>query len=234
MPFFRLQSLFSSLLLLSCFGVSPVLARIDTLRTFPDNRFINGAPGFGQYLMSSIRYPSQAQQDAVVGTSLVSLLVTPSGKLANVAILNSLGKAIDGEVIRVIQAANKGWLPTDQEDSQDSIMMILPVTFLLGEKNFYVDEVKPDFILSESEVVVVGYGQSASAKDDEYHTTKLNSAIQEKNYKQAIKHVNELIRRNPFNEKLYYCRAKAEHELGQTEEACNDYKKILVLFQLSG
>lgn len=42
-----------------------------------------------------------------------------------------------------------------------------------------------------------------------------------------LKMVDELIRRNPYSDKLYLQRAKIEEELGQTDEACNDYKKII-------
>lgn len=93
-------------------------------------------------------------------------------------------------------------------------MVILPVTFLLGDKNFYVEQVKPDFILSKNERVVVGYGQSIAVKDDEYYTTHLIATLEEKNYKQGLNHVNELIRRNPYSEKLYFQRANIETQLG--------------------
>ncbi|MDB5243072.1 MAG: TonB [Spirosoma sp.] len=179
--------------------------------------------------MQNLRYPAQAQQEAIVGTSLVSLTVAPTGKLANVSILTSLGKAVDWEVKRVVQATEKLWLPAYQQPGPDSIMLILPVTFLLGDKNFCVEEVKPDFILSKNEIVVVGYGQSIAVKDDEYYTTHLITALEEKNYKQGLNYVSELIRRNPYSEKLYFQRAIIEKQLGQTDEACRDYKIIMNL-----
>ena len=229
MRLFNRPFLFSSLLLIGCFKASPVSAWIDTLRAFPEDRFINGTQEFGRQLMRNLRYPSQAQQKAIVGTSLISVTIAPSGKLVNVAILNSLGKAIDGEVRKVIQSTEKLWLPSGQQSNQDSIMMILPVTFLLGDKNFYVEEVKPEYILSKNETVVVGYGSSTSVKDDEYYTTQLVAAIEEKNYELGLTQINELIRRNPYSEKLYFQRANLEKQLGQTDEACRDYKNIINL-----
>ncbi|HLK98083.1 MAG TPA: hypothetical protein VK364_09970, partial [Hymenobacter sp.] len=103
------------------------------------------------------------------------------------------------------------------------------IPFLLGDKNFYVEEVKPEYILSKNEVVVMGYGSSTSVKDDEYYTTQLVAAIEEKNYEQGLTQVNELIRRNPYSEKLYFQRANLEKQLGQTDEACRDYKNIINL-----
>jgi DNA-binding SARP family transcriptional activator len=66
-------------------------------------------------------------------------------------------------------------------------------------------------------------------KDDEYYTTQLVAAIEEKNYEQGLTQINELIRRNPYSEKLYFQRANLEKQLGQTDEACRDYKNIINL-----
>ena len=223
--------LMSSLLLLSCFQTNPVWGRVDTLRAFPEKRFANGGMAFTQYMMKNLRYPLEAMQAAIVGTELVSIIVTPTGKLANVAIVNSLGEAIDGEVLRLFRSTRQRWLPADQSASQDSIMLFLPVKFTLtdgsGEKDFYVEAVKPDFILNET--VVVGYHARVSldVRDDAYYINELRAASQKKDNKQMLKMVNELIRRNPYSDKLYLQRANIEQQFGQTDEACSDYKKII-------
>ncbi|MGB3588591.1 MAG: hypothetical protein WBA23_18735, partial [Tunicatimonas sp.] len=55
----------------------------------------------------------------------------------------------------------------------------------------------------------------------------------EKKYRRALKPLNELIRRNPFNEELYkmrgYCRYATNNRLG----ACEDYQKIQNLLHRS-
>ena len=223
--------LFRILLLLGVFmGLSrfqnSALARVDTLRTFPEKRFVDGKMKFAQYLASRLRYPLQAQQAATVGTSVVSFVVTPAGRLADVSILNSLGKPIDGEVTRVIRSTDKLWMPADPSSSQDSSMMILEISFGLSSTRFFVEPVRPDFILTQ--IIIVGYTSvNIFVREDAYYINQLSSAFQKKDYRQMLKAVDELIRRNPYNEKLYLQRAKIEQELEQTDKACSDYKKIV-------
>ena len=234
----RFPILTSSLLLLSLFSINPVWGRVDTLRAFPEKRFVNGGMAFSQHMAKNLRYPLEAMQAATVGTELVSIIVTPAGKLATVTIINSLGKAVDNEVMQLVRSTRKLWLPVDQSASQDSIMLFIPVKFTLtdgsGDKDFYVEAVKPDFILNE--VVVVGYHSrvSSDVRDDAYYVNELSLASQKKDYKQMLKMVNELIRRNPYSDKLYLQRANIQQQLGQMDEACSDYKKIIYLLGRTG
>ncbi len=230
MKIFRFPLLMSSILLLFCVQISPVWARVDTLRTFPEKRFLNGKMAFEQHMARNLRYPPEAMQASTVGTELITITIGPTGKLTNVAVINSLGKAIDREVMRLVQTTAKLWLPADQSASQDSIMLFLPVKFTLedssGDHDFYVETVKPDFILNE--IVVVGYGsQTFDVRDDAYYVNELSASLSKQDYKRMLKMVNELIRRNPYSDKLYLQRAKIEQELGQLDEACSDYKKII-------
>lgn len=218
-------SLLVSALVLYGFQIQSALARVDTVRTFPEERYLTGANGFNQHLMRTLRYPLEAQQAAIVGTSLVSITLTPSGKLTLLTIVNSLGKAIDNEVTKAIQATAKLWLPVDPAELQDSLRMILPVTFSLGSTEFYVEPVKPDFILTG--LIVIGYNRLAFIREDKYFVNQLSAAFAKKDSKRMLKMVDELIRRNPYSDKLYFQRAKIEQELGLTEEACSDYKKIV-------
>ena len=211
---------------------------MDTLRAFPEKRFVDGGAGFTQYMAKNLRYPLEAMQASTVGTEVVAITIAPDGKLVNTTIINSLGKAIDAEVMRLFRSTRKLWLPADQTASQDSIMLFVPVRFTLadtsGEKDFYVEAVKPDFILSE--VVVVGYHSRVSLdlRDDAYYINELSAASQKKEYKQMLSMVSELIRRNPYSDKLYLQRANIEQQLGQTDEACSDYKKIIYFLGRTG
>ena len=221
----RFALLMSTLLLFLC-QTGTAWARIDTVRAFPEKRFVDGKMRFSQYLASKLRYPLQAQQAASVGTSVVSFIVTPAGSLADVAIINPLGKPIDSEVTRLIRSTDKLWMPADPSGSQDSIMMVLQINFVLDDTRFFVETVKPDFILNE--IIVVGYSSvNIFTREDAYYVNQLSSAFQKKDYKQMLKAVDELIRRNPYNEKLYLQRAKIEQELGQSDKACIDYWKII-------
>lgn len=221
----KLTVLLISILLLNGCQIQSVLARMDTLTIFPQKRFAGGVMDFGHYLSSKLRYPLQAQQAATVGTSVVSFIVTPAGRLADVSIVNSLGKPIDSEVTRLIRSTDKLWMPADPSSSQDSIMMALQINFTLSDTRFFVESVRPDFILCD--IIVVGYSSvNVFVREDAYYVNQLSSAFQEKDYKQMLKAVDELIRRNPYSDRLYLQRAKIEQELGLTKEACRDLRKI--------
>ncbi len=238
MRYFRYHSLLSTFLLLSYLAAGPTYARIDTLRVFPKERFVNGAMAFNGYMMTNLRYPMHAQQSAIVGTSLVSLIITPAGKLSQVAIINSLGAAIDKEVRRVVGLTSKMWMPVDPSASQDSIMLFLPIKFTLetrsGNNTFYVEPVKPDFILGE--IAVVGYNPQITygLHDDAYYIDELSAALSKKDYKRMLKCVDELIRRNPYSDKLYMQRANIQQQLDQTDAACRDYKMIIYFLGRKG
>lgn len=218
-------SLLIGILLLYGLQTQPARARVYTLSTFPEDRCLTGANGFNQYLMRTIRYPAEAQQAFTVGTSLISITLTPSGKLTQLTIVNSLGKAIDTEVIGVIRKSANLWLPADPTDSQDSLRMILPITFSIGRTSFYQEPVKPDFILPG--LVIIGYNRFVFIREDQYFVDQLWAALAKNDSKRMLQMVSELIRRNPYSDKLYFQRAKIERELGLTEEACNDYRKIV-------
>ena len=238
MSYFRYYYLLGTYLLLIHLAISPTHARIDTLRAFPEKRFVNGVVSFNQYMMINLRYPLNAQQSAIMGTSLVSLIITSAGKLSQIAIVNSLGAAIDEEVRRVVGSTKKMWMPVDPSASQDSIMLFLPVEFTMedqsGNNTFYVEPVKPDFILGE--IVVVGYNPQITygLHDDTYYINELSEALPKKDYKRMLKCVNELIRRNPYSDKLYMQRANIKQQLGQTDAACSDYKKIIYFLGRKG
>lgn len=227
----NIPRLISNLLLLVCFLINPVWAHMDTLRTFPEKRFVNGGMAFEQHMAKNLRYPPEAMQGATVGIELVTLTIAPTGQLVNVAIVNSLGKVIDREVVRVIQTTRKTWLPADPTAPEDSIMLFLPVKFTLedqaGDNAFFVEAVKPDFILSE--IVLVGYSSRTTygLRKDAYYIQELSTSLPKNDHKHMLECVNELIRRNPYSDKLYLQRAQIEQKLGQTDKACSDYKKII-------
>ena len=117
-------------------------------------------------------------------------------------------------------------------------MLFLPVKFTMkdqsGDNTFNVEPFKPDFILNE--IVVVGYNPQITygLHHDRYYINELSTALQKKNYKRMLKCVNELIRRNPYSDKLYMQRANVEQQLGQTDAACSDYKKIIYFLGRKG
>jgi protein TonB len=200
---------------------------IDTLTAIPEDRFKEGAQGFARYLMRNIKYPEAARGKGIVGTSLSSFKITPGGTIAEVAIINSLGGAIDREVTRVLQSTRKLWLPTGNTSSGNEIVMILPIKFSLSSGDFYRDQ--PNGLSLLDEVVVVGYGATVQIKDDQEYVARSNEFMQGNQYEKALDNLSELIRRNPYNGNLYRVRAKANRALGRTTEACTDLRKIETL-----
>ena len=91
-----------------------------------------GFDAFYKYVMSEIRYPAQARNAGIEGTVKVQFDIERDGSISNAKALNSLGKAVDQEAIRVITKA-PGFKAGTQRGRTVSSTMMMPITFKLDQ-----------------------------------------------------------------------------------------------------
>lgn len=105
-------------------------------------------------------------------------------------------------------------------------MLFIPFTFLLDENQFFQNVDKPPFLTEAIKVVGDGTGRPSTIERDGVIAEKANLLYQSEKYQGAIRHLDELIRRNPYDKNLYLMRGNAHYQLGHQEQACADFAKV--------
>ena len=197
-------------------------AQADTLTYFPSDRIQGGAPTFYETMSDYITYPAFAIRRKIVGTAIVAITISPKGQLTNVAIVNSLNSKIDQAIQEALDRTRTLWLADTLV--KNDVVVFVPITFVLDENAFLQDADKPPFLVPEVGVIVGEVGTQIESDADV--AQKANQFYQAEDYKAAIKHLDELIRRNPYRKNLYLMRGHAHHQLGHRDLGCSDFRKI--------
>ena len=205
-------------------------APTDTLDHFPNYRVRGGTPTFQNYFIDHIEYPQKALNQGVMGTSVVSITITPAGTIADYRIITSLGEEFDEELKKTIPQTEKDW-QADSLETKDLTFMVA-FTFLIDGytfmRNSAVSKAAP------CEVPIISYhAPFASIEGDDYHVEQANRFYQEEKYNKAIIHLNELLRRDPFNRELYLMRGFSHFKLENPEAACQDFERIEIILHQS-
>ncbi|MEQ9439998.1 MAG: energy transducer TonB [Cyclobacteriaceae bacterium] len=203
----------------------------DTLDHFPNYRIQGGTPTFKNAFIDQIQYPRTALNQGIMGTSLVSLTITPAGTIADFRIITSLGEVVDEALKSVIPQTEKDWL-ADSLETRD-LTFIVAFTFLIDGYTFMRNsKVSSQIVTCEVPIVEYG-GTNARIRDDTYHIEHANRLYQGEKYSKAIDHLDELIRRDPFNRELYLMRGFCQFKLNNPDAACRDFQRIRMLLHQS-
>lgn len=90
--------------------------------------FPGGRRAMENYLLTTARYPAEAQKAGVKGRVFVSFIVETDGRITGVELLKSLGFGCDEEAIRVINAMPR-WTPGSQSGKPLRVRHHVPVLF---------------------------------------------------------------------------------------------------------
>lgn len=199
-------------------------ANPDTLTYFPSDRVRGGAPTFYKLMSEYISYPTSSRNSRIVGTAIVALTISPTGNLNGINMVNSLGKEVDQTIRRAIDQTRDQWLadPLVQND----IVVFVPFTFVLDGNQFLQHTDKPLFITEDITVVGRTTGPSPVIERDADVAEKANRSYQKEQYSLAIRYLDELIRRNPYDKNLYLMRGNAYYQMGKREQGCADFAKV--------
>ncbi|MGD1891034.1 MAG: TonB family protein [Cyclobacteriaceae bacterium] len=223
----RYYSVFTFFLLVTQLG----LAQPDTLRAFPEHRVKGGADAFYKLTQNTLRYPGDVHRDGIMGTAIVSFVLTPDGEITDIKIVNSLGQDIDALITSGVSRTKELWRP-DSSQMNDYILY-LPVIYIYNDIPFQQTVHQADFLLRE--IKLLNFGETRShrvrvkIREDHFLYERAITHFHDRKYKKAIPHLDELIRRDPFNKDYYMMRAFSRYQLGNKSDACLDYQKIRTL-----
>ena len=90
--------------------------------------FPGGRQALENYLMATVRYPSEAKKAGVKGRVFTSFIVEPDGQITHVQLLRGLGYGCDEEAIRLVQNM-PCWKPGGQSGRPLRVKYNLPILF---------------------------------------------------------------------------------------------------------
>mgnify|MGYP000874302889 FL=1 len=97
----------------------------EVMPTFP-----GGEEALIRYLISSIKYPSQAREANIQGIVYVDFIVEKDGSISNVSIRRGIGGGCDEEAVRVVKNM-PSWSPGYQRTQPVRVQFNVPIKFTL-------------------------------------------------------------------------------------------------------
>ena len=95
--------------------------------------FPGGMEALMKYLNDNIIYPVIALENGVSGTVVLKFVVTKTGKIDDIQVVNSVDRALDEEAVRVVSQM-PDWQPAKQNGNNVAVYFNLPVRFVIGQK----------------------------------------------------------------------------------------------------
>lgn len=100
--------------------------QVETVPTYP-----KGIPAFYDYLVRSLKYPTEAKKNNVEGRVFVEFTIQKDGSVANVKAIRGIGSGCDEEAVRIVRGSPK-WIPGKQRGQPVNQKMVLPINFALN------------------------------------------------------------------------------------------------------
>ncbi len=89
---------------------------------------LDGFPNLYEYFSSNLTYPEVQAGDSIEGIVKVAFTINTDSTISHLEVLESLGKAFDGEAIRLLKGMPK-WKPAVEDNVPVLSSMIIPVRF---------------------------------------------------------------------------------------------------------
>jgi len=90
-----------------------------------------GQAGMLKFIYKHLRFPRMAQEQGLAGTVIVSFVVSPTGDITGIQVLQDIGGGAGEEAVRVISKMPK-WKPGIQNQRAVPVRMTLPIRFKLN------------------------------------------------------------------------------------------------------
>ena len=118
--------------------IQPTAAGADTAilakQLVPDTmpKFPGGDQALFMFLGKTIRYPAAAHRAGKQGIVLLSFMVQADGAIKDIKVVNSQGKALDKESIRVVKLMPP-WTPALLNGVPVATSFVLPVRYVIAQ-----------------------------------------------------------------------------------------------------
>lgn len=96
--------------------------------------FPGGEDEMYKFIAKNLQYPEEAKKKGIEGKVHVSFVVEVDGSITNVKVLRDIGGGCGEAAVRVVKSMPK-WNPAKQNGEYVRMLMILPFSFMLSDKD---------------------------------------------------------------------------------------------------
>lgn len=164
--------------------------RYETLRTMLDYRFKGGSGEFERVFLKHVNYTDAARKNCVVGTVVVTFTVSCDNEISELKLRNPMHYGLNEELQKFLEATLDRW-NTCQDEKYTRFE--IPVLFTLkgtetGARGF---------------LTLVGDNPGFICRSDSYFMERFEKYKRKGKKKKAIEMLDQLIRRDPYNNTFY-------------------------------
>jgi TonB family protein len=172
-------------------------SRKKSIMKLMDYRYQGGFYSFEKLFNEEVKYPENLQKECIMGIVILSFKVDCNGVLTELSIKNSISEMLNMELSKFMEKTRGHW----NECKDDKYTRFeIPV-------QFKVEETKT----STENAVLICVGTSAGfvCNSDDYYIGKAKKLMEKGKGKKAMKFLDILIKRDPYNMEFYDLKKKA-------------------------
>lgn len=162
------------------------------------------------HIQKKAEFPATELKWGVQGTVVAGFVITPTGELKNIEIINSVSDAIDNEVIQVLKRTNGMWRPGVVNGEAVAMPNEVSVVFKLYQEDNFIE-------------IAENYLQKG-----------LNAFFVKDKPEKALKYFNQGINFLPNDEAMLAVRGLCKFKLGDETGANRDWKRSKYLAKRNG
>ncbi len=155
-----------------------------------DYRFRGGSGAFEKYLFEYVDYPTEARQKCIIGTTILIFTVDCDNNMSELRIRNPLHPKINDQLRRFYNATEGMW---NHCEDQKYTRFEIPVLFIVGSTETTANA----FIRYETEA------EGMKCRSDAWHMEQYEKMKAKNKIKQALRNLDILIQRDPYNQTYY-------------------------------
>lgn len=170
------------------------------VKTMLDYRYKGGSGAFERDFFMNVDYNQISRQSCTVGTTIMQFTVGCDGTLGEFNIINPLNDYINSQLQKFFLMTKGNWNECQNSDYE---YFEIPILFTI------------DGLETEAIGFITNYGDKVGVKCkcDKYFHEEFEK-FKEKKPKKALDAINELIKRNPYNENYIKEKEKLQEKLG--------------------
>ncbi|HMM12227.1 MAG TPA: hypothetical protein PKE03_09075 [Bacteroidales bacterium] len=165
-------------------------SRNRNIRHQLDYRFRGGSGSFERLFYSMVEYTPEARRQCVVGTTIMSFTVDCDGNLGDFSLKNPLHFGLNEKLQEFFKASAGQW---NICDDQRYTRFEIPVLFTVAG----TETAARGFVVVEAEV------PGFKCKSDQYYFSEYEKQKKKGRTRQALNALDQLIRRDPYNQQWF-------------------------------
>ncbi len=172
-------------------------SRKANLKKLLDYRYKGGFYSFEKKFNNTVTYPEIARMNCIMGIVVVAMKVDCDGNPNEIKMKTSLGYGTNEEITKLFRETKGEW--NKCEDDKYTRFEI-PIQFIIRGTETNTEDAL---------FVCEGDPPGHNCNSDEYYLKKAKKALEKGNGKKALKNINFLLQRDPYNTTYSEMRTKA-------------------------